>query len=238
MAALVQTRNAQGNAQTSASLAYNSNVTVGSTLILIFTYYVDPDFTVSSVANSNGSNLTSRVGPMRSDIDGATKQIFSLDNASAGATTLTVNISGSGAANAYSIEIFEVSWTSGPGSYIDGSMDNVNSATVDPGNVDNTVAEAFLICASTSYFSSPSAASGWTAANPGDSTWFEFTQYRIVSSIASWSTAMGGSVDGWVAVAAAFQGAGGGGGGTTRGTPFGHRGTAFNGGRTFHGIIQ
>lgn len=26
--------------------------------------------------------------------------------------------------------------------------------------------------------------------------------------------------------------------GTTRGTPFGHRGTAFNGGRTFHGIIQ
>lgn len=27
-------------------------------------------------------------------------------------------------------------------------------------------------------------------------------------------------------------------GGTTRGTPFGHRGTAFNGGRTFHGIIQ
>lgn len=28
------------------------------------------------------------------------------------------------------------------------------------------------------------------------------------------------------------------GGGTTRGTPFGHRGTAFNGGRTFHGIIQ
>lgn len=31
---------------------------------------------------------------------------------------------------------------------------------------------------------------------------------------------------------------GGGGGGTTRGTPFGHRGTTFNGGRTFHGIIQ
>jgi hypothetical protein len=28
------------------------------------------------------------------------------------------------------------------------------------------------------------------------------------------------------------------GGGTTRGTPFGHRGTAFNGGRTFHGVIQ
>jgi hypothetical protein len=30
----------------------------------------------------------------------------------------------------------------------------------------------------------------------------------------------------------------GGGGGATRGTPFGNRGTAFNGGRTFHGIIQ
>lgn len=29
-----------------------------------------------------------------------------------------------------------------------------------------------------------------------------------------------------------------GGGAATRGTPFGHRGTAFNGGRTFHGIIQ
>lgn len=28
------------------------------------------------------------------------------------------------------------------------------------------------------------------------------------------------------------------GGGTTRGTPFGHRSTAFNGGRTFHGVIQ
>ena len=27
-------------------------------------------------------------------------------------------------------------------------------------------------------------------------------------------------------------------GGSTRGGPFGHRGTAFNGGRTFHGIIQ
>lgn len=33
----------------------------------------------------------------------------------------------------------------------------------------------------------------------------------------------------WVAAA---------GGGTTRGTPFGHRGTAFNGGRVLHGIIQ
>lgn len=28
------------------------------------------------------------------------------------------------------------------------------------------------------------------------------------------------------------------GGATNRGTPFGHKGTAFNGGRTFHGIIQ
>lgn len=30
----------------------------------------------------------------------------------------------------------------------------------------------------------------------------------------------------------------GGGAAATRGTPFGHRGTAFNGGRTFHGIVQ
>jgi hypothetical protein len=31
---------------------------------------------------------------------------------------------------------------------------------------------------------------------------------------------------------------GGGGGGTTRGTPFGQRGTAFNGGRTFYGPMR
>jgi hypothetical protein len=42
----------------------------------------------------------------------------------------------------------------------------------------------------------------------------------------------GGSYDDYISEDTA------GGGGTTRGTPFGHRGTAFNGGRTFHGIIQ
>lgn len=36
----------------------------------------------------------------------------------------------------------------------------------------------------------------------------------------------------------ALRPAAGGGGATTRGTPFGHRGTAFNGGRIMHGIIQ
>lgn len=37
------------------------------------------------------------------------------------------------------------------------------------------------------------------------------------------------TIGAWEVVAAA---------GATRGTPFGHRGTAFNGGRTFHGILQ
>lgn len=47
-----------------------------------------------------------------------------------------------------------------------------------------------------------------------------------------WS--LGGSAA-YVLKCAAFKLAGG---ATTRGTPFGHRGTAFNGGRTFHGILQ
>lgn len=42
----------------------------------------------------------------------------------------------------------------------------------------------------------------------------------------------------WCGLAVEILTSAGGGGGTTRGTPFGHRGTAFNGGRTFHGIIQ
>ena len=45
-----------------------------------------------------------------------------------------------------------------------------------------------------------------------------------------------GSSVGWPACVSEWEAAAG--GGTTRGTPFGHRGTAFNGGRTFHGIIQ
>ena len=38
--------------------------------------------------------------------------------------------------------------------------------------------------------------------------------------------------------AIAFNVAGGGGGAATRGAPFGHRGTAFNGGKTLQGILQ
>lgn len=41
----------------------------------------------------------------------------------------------------------------------------------------------------------------------------------------------------WIAQLAIFNEVGGS-GGTSRGTPFGHRGTAFNGGRTFNGILQ
>lgn len=51
-----------------------------------------------------------------------------------------------------------------------------------------------------------------------------------------WGTTSGSSLTclshiGWEFVSS-------GGGSTTRGTPFGHRGTAFNGGRTFNGILQ
>lgn len=42
---------------------------------------------------------------------------------------------------------------------------------------------------------------------------------------------------GYAGIVVAIKAAAGG-AATTRGTPFGHRGTAFNGGRTFHGIIQ
>lgn len=42
----------------------------------------------------------------------------------------------------------------------------------------------------------------------------------------------GATMDNWVGGNITY------GGSTTRGMPFGHKGTAFNGGRTFHGIIQ
>jgi hypothetical protein len=42
----------------------------------------------------------------------------------------------------------------------------------------------------------------------------------------------------WTSLLVWIDDSGGGGGGSTRGTPFGHKGTAFNGGRALHGIIQ
>lgn len=66
------------------------------------------------------------------------------------------------------------------------------------------------------------------------------TENRIITGAGSYSAPITrGSATNLLAVGAIFvDTAGGGGGGATRGTSFGHRGTVFNGGRTFHGIIQ
>lgn len=47
-----------------------------------------------------------------------------------------------------------------------------------------------------------------------------------------------GSAGGQCITHVAYEDAGGGGGGATRGMPFGHGGTAFNGGRVFQGVLR
>lgn len=60
-----------------------------------------------------------------------------------------------------------------------------------------------------------------------------------VTSVPAWLFTETGAetMSSWGMLGDSYVGATGG-AAATRGTPFGHRGTAFNGGRTFHGIIQ
>lgn len=64
---------------------------------------------------------------------------------------------------------------------------------------------------------------------------FDNIDYSTSGSL--WGQTGGGTTGPFSIVAVEIKNDGAG-GATTRGTPFGHRGTAFNGGRTFHGIIN
>jgi hypothetical protein len=81
------------------------------------------------------------------------------------------------------------------------------------------------------------AADGSIIFNSGN---FTASWYRLLSATFAGGhancTIPGGAGQDWICNVIAFKAVAG--GGTTRGTPFGHRGTAFNGGRTYHGIIQ
>jgi hypothetical protein len=78
----------------------------------------------------------------------------------------------------------------------------------------------------------------WEIAQAGG-PYSHVAEYRIEGSAGSYAVAgTWGAAQKNTNIGVAYLAAAGGGGATTRGTPFGHRGTAFNGGRTFHGIIN
>lgn len=83
-----------------------------------------------------------------------------------------------------------------------------------------------------------SASTGYTLVQNATDTKYMGMSYELQTGSSSETPgASGSSNDFWIIVSAAFLETGGG-GGTTRGSPFGARGNAFNGGRTFLGIIR
>jgi hypothetical protein len=112
-----------------------------------------------------------------------------------------------------------------------------NATTVDAGSL-VTDAAAYLWHCAGNYIGSAMNAEGlgWTIKS--NATGGRHFQIRNESSSGTFDPSFDlNNNTSWVTIAAAIKETAGG-GGTTRGTPFGMRGNAFNGGRTFNGILR
>src|SRR4051812_18726447 len=85
----------QGTGANTLPCAYNSNVASGSTLIVWVLLY-SATVTVTSVTDSKGNVWTPDVGPLRNSVGGLDPCFYcwSAPSGSAGANTVTVNVSG------------------------------------------------------------------------------------------------------------------------------------------------
>jgi hypothetical protein len=201
----------------------------------------------ATVSLSDGVNSFLQVGGYSND-DADRMAMFEAINVASGTRTVTatfsasstfryassVKVSGSDANPAQAVVFTsnkDGTWTSATDNMASGSL----TPTGQPAGVigwGGTIYNGRSIAAGTGY-TDLGALSAWDSAN-GDTSRLEWK--RVTSTVNSPVTfTLSGSEGGFVWGVVVGEAAAG--GGATRGTPFGHRGTAFNGGRTFHGIL-
>lgn len=230
----------------SFSLAFGSNCTAGNFLSRQDSIWDSPN--PSATAPTGGGTWSTTTAPTA----GATNAFQSYcANATGGATTVTVDY-GTGFYIRSTISEFSGITTTSP---LDVQTSNSGTSSTPSSGTTGTTAQADeLVLITLAVDTGPivgglgiDAASGYTNMDvwqQDTADTFDYAgtshDYKIVAATGtqsgSWGTLVGSYA--WRGKIATFKAAAGGGGGTTRGTPFGHRGTAFNGGRTFNGIVQ
>lgn len=138
------------------------------------------------------------------------------------------------------IQVMQFSWLTAYDEQNSGTSNAATSVTGGTVNIDSAgvVVNGIAIYGGLSAWS---ASTGYTLvknATSASSDDYMGMSYELETGASAESPGASGSAnDSWIIVSAAFLESAGG-GGTTRGSPFGARGNAFNGGRTFWGIVR
>jgi hypothetical protein len=199
-------------------------------------------------APSGWSDAISPNGTNAIDDYDSVSAIFYKENSAGGTETCSITVPSGSYGSAIIMEFSGVA-TSGALDVTDSKANTAMGTSVDTGaGVTNTLADSVAVVVMsagsgssiTNSLSTPPS-SGYTsvAYEASDFIYTAFSAgYKILSATgsqsASWTWTGNGAATACLAV---FKGVGGG-GGSTRGTPFGQRGTAFNGGRTFYGPMR
>jgi hypothetical protein len=241
MAAVVQHPAPTGTTSSAATVAqaFVSNVTAGNLIavkVRISQVGLASGVTITC-ADSLGNTYSSAVIMPATGANDSKTQWFYAKNITGGACTVTASHA---TAQRQSIEIFEISGldTTSP---LETTNTATGTSTAPTGGSVTTAGGGFLLAGvqTDNNYSTITAGSGWTQITEVDH-WSEAgSEYRITSAGGTYSGDFSNSNnDAYRGGIVAYKDAAGGGGSTTRGTPFGQRGTAFNGGRTFYGPMR
>ena len=220
----------------SVNKTYGSACTNGSLLVAMATQEVDAGtFTISDPTNGTWANDKTQASGAGGNP--STGTVRSIQNTATTALTVTCTVGTSGYGT---LSIFEETGmaTSTPVDVTGGAGGAATTATM---SMTTGTANCTVYSCGAGYGSaSPPDTNYTTHFGPtGLSNAYHQGEYRQDAGAAGGITlthGWTGTPNTWMICAVAYKPAGG--AATTRGTPFGHRGTAFNGGRTFHGIIQ
>lgn len=234
-AALVGARGV--GASTTATTTAGTTTASGSTFVICASF--DAGYGSITVCNDNKSNVYTAQGTPVSDGAGGLVQLFVCQNGAGGSShtaTFTTNnasymvvhlIEITGAETASLDKIAQQYDTSSPFEATSATLSQADELVLSICGANNGSSTSYASSNSTILSSETNVSSYWTSA----------VGYYIVAATTavtpSWTRSS--HSQGGLALAT-FKQSSGGGGGATRGMPFGP-GTAFNGGRTFRGIV-
>lgn len=202
------------------------------------------DYTAGNCTKTAGTSTIGTISLDKADnAAGGDSRVGTWSGILTGSGTLTITVNNSGNYSCTGYSVYSGSWD-GTRVEATNSAEFTTSTTPSSGNATSAGAAVFygVVSFSNSAAVTLTEDTGWTSVyaelDGASHVVGEICRQLVASGTTdAYGTTISAAPNNSVISVVVYKEAGGG-GGTTRGTPFGHRGTAFNGGRTFHGIIQ
>lgn len=212
--ALVQKKDNK-NSSATLTCTFDNPVTAGNSIILIVRISSATDAPLAAPTDTQLSAYTLRIGPIRGTPDNASFWCYNVDNITAGISSGTDIVSFTSTnASDKNLSIYEVSGLRAAGSYTHSTSVASGTTPISVGAVTTAAdatygAGAFVIAAVTNDNSEPTAGSGWTGVNVGNSHWYDTDEYQAVSGANTFTGEFTGTSDHFTGIIASFQEAAG-----------------------------